>query len=34
MKKLSAKLHPPLNRSCCKRPENIYLIEGHDKTRN
>ena len=26
------KLHFPLNRSSCKRPENIDVSEDHDKT--
>ena len=29
---ISFKLHHPLNRSFCKRPENINLSEDHDKT--
>ena len=29
---VSAKLHSPLNRSFCKRPENISLSEDNHKT--
>ena len=30
---LFPKLHSPLNRSFCKRPENLNVCEDHDKTR-
>ena len=33
LKKLFAQIHSPLNRSFCKRPENINVSEDHDNTR-
>ena len=33
LKKNFAKLRSPLNRTFCKRPENINVIEDHDKKR-